>query len=139
MKYIVVVVGYFTKWIKAEALLTITAAKIRNFIWRRIVYRFGVPLAIVTFNGIQFTRYLTRDLCEELGIQMRFALIEHPQTNGKVESANKVILNGLKKKLDEAKGLWAYNTTIKSSIGETPYRLTFGTCAILPVEIQNKS
>ncbi|XP_057444380.1 uncharacterized protein LOC130736583 [Lotus japonicus] len=79
---------------------------------------------------------------------MRFASVEHPQTNGQAESANKVILNGLRKNLDEAKGLWAeelpdilwaYNTTVQTSIGETPYRLTYGTYAMLPVEVENQS
>ena len=30
----------------------------------------------------------------------------HPQTNGQVESANKNIFESLKKRLDDAKGLW---------------------------------
>lgn len=37
---------------------------------------------------------------------MKFILVVHPQANGKAKSANKIILGGIKKKLDEAKGLW---------------------------------
>jgi len=33
-----------------------------------------------------------------------FASVEHPQTNGQVESANRVLLRGLKRKLEQAKG-----------------------------------
>ncbi|XP_057444495.1 uncharacterized protein LOC130736721 [Lotus japonicus] len=47
--------------------------------------------------------YLGIEICADLGIEMRFASVEHPQTNGQAESANKVILKGLKKKLYEAK------------------------------------
>lgn len=65
--------------------------------WKRIVCRFGVPLALVTDNDTQFTSNLTRDFCEDLEIQMRFASVENPQTNGQAESVNKVILNGLKR------------------------------------------
>ncbi|XP_057418919.1 uncharacterized protein LOC130713140 [Lotus japonicus] len=82
----------------------------------------------------------------EMDIEMRFALVEHPQSNGQVESANKVILNGVKKRLGEAKGLWAdelitviwaYNTTLQSTTGETPFKLTYGVDAMIPVEVQD--
>ncbi|XP_057444260.1 uncharacterized protein LOC130736441 [Lotus japonicus] len=105
-------------------------------------------MALVMDNGTQFTSNVTREFCTEMGIEMRFASVEHPQTNGQAESANKVILEGLKKKLDEAKGLWAeelpgvlwaYNTTEQSSTRETPYRLTYGTDVMLPVEIANQN
>ncbi|XP_015949088.1 uncharacterized protein LOC107474020 [Arachis duranensis] len=70
--------------------------------------------------------------------------VEHPQTNGQVESANRIILQGLKKKLSEAKGewadlipeiLWSYNTSIQSAIGETPFKLVYGAKALIPIEI----
>ena len=68
----------------------------------------------------------------------------HPQTNGQVESANKNILNSLKKRLDDAKGLWveelsstlwAIQTTTHSEIRDTPFNLAFGSDAVIPVEI----
>ena len=31
--------------------------------------------------------------------------------------------------------LWAYRTTIRVPTGETPFRLTFGTKAVIPVEV----
>nr|XP_025674348.1 uncharacterized protein LOC112775091 [Arachis hypogaea] len=70
--------------------------------------------------------------------------VEHPQTNGQVESANRIILQGLKKKLGEAKGewadlipeiLWSYNTSIQSATGETPFKLVYGAEALIPVEV----
>jgi hypothetical protein len=47
------------------------------------------------------------DFCKHLGIQTKFVSVIHPQANGQAESANKVILNGIKKKLEAAKSLWA--------------------------------
>ncbi|RDX66712.1 hypothetical protein CR513_54488, partial [Mucuna pruriens] len=32
--------------------------------------------------------------------------VEHPQSNGQAEAANKVILKGLRRRLEEAKGRW---------------------------------
>ncbi|XP_057442199.1 uncharacterized protein LOC130733921 [Lotus japonicus] len=78
MKYIIVAVNYFTKWIEVEALATIRAAKVRNSLWQRIVCRFGVPMALVMDNGTQFTSNLIREFCADLGIEMRFASVEHP-------------------------------------------------------------
>ncbi|XP_070026488.1 uncharacterized protein [Nicotiana sylvestris] len=72
----------------------------------------------------------------------------HPAGNGKAESSNKVILNILKKKLKNAKGLWpellpevlwSYRTRPKTSICETPYSLVYGTDAVIPVEVGEPS
>ncbi|KAK3023914.1 hypothetical protein RJ639_043457 [Escallonia herrerae] len=74
----------------------------------------------------------------------RFTSVAHPQSNGQTENMNRGILQGLKKKLNEAKGawvdelpkvLWAYRTTPHSVTGETPFSLCYGTEAMLPVEI----
>ncbi|XP_025664847.1 uncharacterized protein [Arachis hypogaea] len=68
--------------------------------------------------------------------------------NNPVESANKIIVKGLKKRLNGAKGLWAdelgsvlwsYRTTPQISIGETPFPLTYGIEAVVPVEIGDPS
>lgn len=98
LRFILVVVDYFTKWIDAEPLAKITTTKIVNFYWRRIVCRFGAPRVIVLDNGTQFTSNQTKEFCRE----MRFSSVEHPQPNRQVESANKVSLCGLKRRLDEA-------------------------------------
>ena len=33
VKFLLVAIDYFTKWVEAEALLTITEVKIQNFVW----------------------------------------------------------------------------------------------------------
>ena len=68
-KFIIVAVDYFTKWAEAEPLATITEQKIRNFIWRAIICRFGIPRALVSDNGKQFDNGKFRDFCAELGIK----------------------------------------------------------------------
>ncbi|XP_068504124.1 uncharacterized protein [Phaseolus vulgaris] len=71
-----------------------------------------------------------------------------PQTNGQVESANRVLLRGLKRILDKAKGtwaeeapriVWAYHTTPQSTTKETPFNFVYGSNAMIPVEIQENS
>ena len=52
-------------------------------------------------------------------------------------------MNGLKKRLDDAKGrwveelshvLWTYRTTPQKSTGETPFLMTYGAEAVIPLE-----
>ena len=51
-KFVLVVIDYFTKWVEAEALATITETKVQNFIWKNIVCRFGIPRTIVSYNNL---------------------------------------------------------------------------------------
>jgi len=148
MKYLVVAIEYFTKWIEAEQVAQITAHKVQHFVWKNSVCRFGIPRRLGSDDGTQFTRQQLGKLCTELGIKQVFASVEHPQTNGQVESANRVLLRGLKRRLDKAKGtwaeevpriVWAYHTTPQSTTKETPFSLVYGSDAMIPVEIQENS
>ena len=145
LRFAIVAVDYFTKWAEAEPLATITEAKTTNFIWKNIICRFGVPHAIVSDNGKQFDNARFRDFCAELGIKNFFSSPGHPQANGQVEAVNKIIKKNIKTKLENHKGawadelpqvLWAYRTTARNSTGETPFSLTFGTEAVLPVDME---
>ena len=104
MKYLVVAIEYFTKWIEAKPVAQITTHKIQHFVWKNIVCRFGVPRRLVSNNGTQFASQQLGKLCTEVGIKQVFASVEHPQTNGQVESTNRVLLRGLKRRLEKAKG-----------------------------------
>jgi len=107
MKYLIVVIEYFTKWIEAEPVARITTHKVQHFVWKNIVCRFGVPRRLVSDNSTQFVSQQLGKLCAELGIKHVFASVEHPQTNGQMESANRILLRGLKRRLEKAKGVWA--------------------------------
>ncbi|XP_057756294.1 uncharacterized protein LOC130975523 [Arachis stenosperma] len=148
VKYLIVAIDYYTKWIEAKPLASISSSNCRKFMWRQVITRFGIPEVIISDNGTQFTDKKFMEFLNGLGIRQRFSSVEHPQTNGQVESANKVILSGLKKRLDSKKGawadelaavLWSYRTTEQSSTRETPFRLTYGVDAVIPVEIGEPS
>ena len=81
-KFIIVVVDYFTKWAEAEPLAIITEQNIRNFVWRAIICRFGIPRALVSDNGKQFDNGKFRDFCVELGIKNYYSSPAHPQSSG---------------------------------------------------------
>ena len=51
VRFLLITIDYFMKWVKAEALITITKAKVQNFVWKNIVCRFGIPRKIISNNG----------------------------------------------------------------------------------------
>ena len=50
MKFLVVGIDYFTKWVEAKLLANITQQNVKNFVWKNIVCRFGVPKVLVSDN-----------------------------------------------------------------------------------------
>src|ERR1051325_4304331 len=88
LKFLIVAVDYFTKWVEAEAVSRISADRVRCFYWRSIIFQFELPRVIVSDNGAQFASASVVEFCKELGIQNKFISVEHPQANGQAESAN---------------------------------------------------
>ena len=134
----IVAIEYFTKLIEAEPVAQITTHKVQHCVWKNIVCRFGVPRRPISDNGTQFARQQLGKLCAKVGIKQVFASVEHPQTNGQVESANRVLQRGSKRRLEKAKGawaeevpriVWAYHTTPQSSTMEMPFSLVYGSDA----------
>ena len=144
VKFLLIAIDYFTKWVEVEALTTITEARIQSFVWKNIICKFGIPWTIISDNGQQFDNQGFRDFCSSLGIKNQFSSPGHPQANGQTKVTNRTLPKIIKTRLDDAKGaqpkelpnvLWAYKTTARTPTGETPFRLTYGTEAIIPVEV----
>ena len=98
---------------------------------------------LISDNGLQFDSKMFSKYCGELEITNRYSTLVYPQGNGQAEVVNKVILSGLKKRLDDAKGkwveelphvLWTYRTTPCRSIREAPFSMTYGAKAVIPLE-----
>ncbi|GJW06148.1 reverse transcriptase domain-containing protein [Tanacetum coccineum] len=135
---------YFTKWIEAKVVVTISGSQVKKFVWDNIVCRFGLPGEIVSDNGKQFSDNPFKDWCEKLNITQRFASVKHPQSNGLVERENRSLGEGIKARLGEGNKnwikelshvLWAYRTMIKSSHDDTPFSLTYGTEAVIHAKV----
>ncbi|KAL5569244.1 hypothetical protein UlMin_025819 [Ulmus minor] len=78
MKFAVVAIDYYTKWVEAEPLSEITEARTTSFVWKNIVCRFGIPHSLVSNNGTQFDSTGLKKLCSELGIKKHFSSVAHP-------------------------------------------------------------
>ena len=140
----IVAIDYFTTWVEVEALSQITERKKTDFIWKNIICRYRIPYAIITDNRRQFDNHDFREFCQNLGVGLKFCTPAHPQANGQVEAANKVIKKLMKTRLGEKNGawvdelpgvLWAYRTTHKTATGEILFALAFDHEVVVLVEI----
>nr|XP_009609506.1 uncharacterized protein LOC104103308 [Nicotiana tomentosiformis] len=91
-----------------------------------------------------FTGKKTIEFFEKWHIKRILLTPYHPVGNGHAESSNKSILNIIKKKLEEDKGLcpdiipevlWAHKTTPKTSKGETHFSIVYGIYVVILVEV----
>jgi hypothetical protein len=97
LRYVVVAVEYFSKWIEAKPLATITSVTVQKFFSQNIVCRFGVPKAITVDNGTQFDAEAFKEFCDQIGTKIHFASVRHTESNGLVERANGIIMTGIMK------------------------------------------
>ncbi|XP_071916083.1 uncharacterized protein [Coffea arabica] len=97
--YVVVAVDYFTKWVEAKPLKSITGAAVQKFFWKNVICRFGLPRVVISDNGRQFADNPFRAWCENLRITQHFTSVEHPQANGQAENFNRTLFHGLKTRL----------------------------------------
>nr|AAR96234.1 putative polyprotein [Oryza sativa Japonica Group]ABF96264.1 retrotransposon protein, putative, Ty3-gypsy subclass [Oryza sativa Japonica Group] len=149
--HLFVAIDKFSKWIEAKPVVTITADNAPDF-FINIVHRFGVPNRIITDNGRQFTGGVFKDCCEDFGIKICYASVAHPMSNGQVERANGMILQGIKARVfDRLKPyagkwveqlpsvLWSLRTTPSRATGQSPFFLVYGAEAMLPSEVEFES
>ena len=99
---------------------------------------------IIFDNSCQFDSKKFKEFCVELGIQNHYLSPGHPQANGKTKVTNHTLLKLIKAQLEGVKGawpeelprvLWTYKTTARTPIGETPFKLAFGTEVVIPAKI----
>ena len=96
-------------------------------------------------NGKQFDSGAFRDFCLKLVIKNHYSSRAYPQANGQVEVTNESLFKIIKTWLEGAKGiwpdelpsvLWAYQTVTRTPTGETPFRLAYGSEAVLPAKVR---
>jgi transposase InsO family protein len=108
-----------------------------------------VPNSIITDNGAQFIGKKFLDFYEDHHIRVDWAAVAHPMTNGQVERANGMILQGLKLRIyndlnkfgkrwmkELPSVVWSLRTTPSRATGFTPFFLVYGAEAILPTDLE---
>jgi hypothetical protein len=143
--YIIVAIDYFTKWVEAMPTFDNTGNTVALFLFNHVIAHFNVPQAIVTDHGSHFRNFMMFELMEKLGLRHDNSTPYYPQANGQVEAINKVLITmlrwmiGIHKKTWHTmlfSALWAYQTSVKSATGFTPFRLIYGVESILPIEFE---
>jgi transposase InsO family protein len=137
----------FSKLVEVRPITNLKAEQAVTF-FTDIVYRFGVPNSIITDNGSQFTGRKFVEFCGKFHIRVDWTAVAHPQTNGQVERANGMILQGLKPRIFDRLNksgrkwlqelpavVWSLKTTPSRSTGFTPFFLVYGAEAILPTDL----
>ncbi|XP_010445590.1 PREDICTED: uncharacterized protein LOC104728289 [Camelina sativa] len=144
VKHLLVVTDYFTKWIEAESYQSITRDHVKDFLWKNVVCFHCIPYEIVTDNGTNLISSVVQKFCDDWGIPLTPYTPWYPQGNGQAEAANKLIMDGLKRRLGAAKSgsdaqrpgvLWATRTTPHGSTGEIAFSQAYGIEAVVPAEI----
>jgi ribonuclease HI/transposase InsO family protein len=146
--HLLVAIDKFSKWIEVRPLTSIRSEQAVAF-FTNIIHRFGVPNSIITDNGTQFTGKKFLDFCDDHHIRVDWAAVAHPMTNGQVERANDMILQGLKPRIyndlnkfgkrwmkELPSVVWSLTTTPSRATGFSPFFLVYGAEAILPTDLE---
>jgi hypothetical protein len=146
-RFLFVTINTFTKWMEAMLVVNITHDIVFKFL-QSIIFRFNIPKWVLTDNGTQFKGIKFTRCCADFDINHQASLVAHPQMNGQVERANRLILQVMKTRMFhglEAKGrnwhkelplvLWALQTNVNRATRDTPFHLVYGADAVLPPEI----
>ncbi|PKI40009.1 hypothetical protein CRG98_039579 [Punica granatum] len=84
--FILVAIDYFTKWIEAITLASVTAKAVARFLKRDIIVRYEVPATLITENAKNLNSKLIDELCAQFKIQHRNSSPYRPQINGAIEA-----------------------------------------------------
>ncbi|XP_070029023.1 uncharacterized protein [Nicotiana sylvestris] len=143
-RFILVAIDYFTKWVEAITLKSVTKKAVVDFVHSNLICRFGIPTTIITDNAANLNSHLMREICEQFKITHRNSTPYRPKADGAVEAANKNIKKILRKMIQSSRqwheklpfALLGYCTTVCTSVGATLYLLVYGTKALIPTEVE---
>ena len=101
-----VATDYFTKWVEAIPLKTMTSKEMIEFVKEHIVYRFGTPQTITTDQGSMFILEKFGEFVASMGIKLLNSSPYYAQANGQAEASNKGVIKLIKRNIDEYPRKW---------------------------------
>lgn len=143
-RYALVITDYATRFAIIIALKDKTAKTIAEAIWTRLFAFTGFPEEILSDNGGEF-RNVVKEMTTMHGIHRSWTTPFHPRTNGLTERFNRTLVNMVTTVTEGGNDVanWsmylpmiqlAYNTSLHSSIGQTPYFMMFGRRPYTPLD-----
>jgi transposase InsO family protein len=146
--HLLVAIDKFSKWAEVRPITNLRAEQAVMF-FTDIIHHFGVPNSIITDNGSQFTGRKFLEFCDKFLIRVDWAAVAHPHTNGQVERANGMILQGLKPRIFDQLNksgrkwlqelpavVWSLRTTPSRATRFTPFFLVHGAEVVLPMDLE---
>jgi transposase InsO family protein len=144
-KYILVAIDYFTNWVEAAPMKTLTAEETIRVFFQIIISRHGCPERLLSDSGTQFTSDLMKKLCECFNITKIESSPYHQQANGKVEKFIGFLKKALtlitpRDKLEKWNELidhclLVYRTSVSRVLNDNPFYLLYGRDALLPQDL----
>ena len=141
-KYIVAATDHFTKWSEAAAIPDKSGLSVALFIYSSIC-KLGCMDTVITDQGREFNNELNDKLLDLFQSEHRITSAYHPQSNGQRERDNRTLKDALSKVSNEKGDDWdqyiqgilfAYSTSIHSSINITPFKAMYNRDAKLPLD-----
>lgn len=130
---IFVVLDHFSKFPFIHPVRKFTADAIIEYL-QEVFLTFGVPESIVSDNGTQFKANKFNKLLSHYGISHVYTAVHSPQANAS-ERVNRSVISAIKAYVKPDQKDWdnqlgniacSLRSTFHSSIGTSPYRMTFG-------------
>ena len=145
-RYILVVGGHFTKYMMAYPLSNQEAITVGRILVEEYFCQYRVPQQLHSDQGSQYESELIQEVCKILDIKKTRTTPHHPSCtcNGEIERFNRTLADILATTLDNRHLDWdrhvkkaclAYNTSVHSTTGYTPFFLMHGYEAGLPVDL----
>ena len=144
VKFLLVIVDFFTKWIKARPLWEISSSEVEKFTWKHLMCRYGLPYTIITNNGTQFKAQAYEEFLMRLGVKHLMTSVKHPKPTVRQRQPIGSSLNRCAPdstsprvygKRNSPNILWAYHCSPQTTTNETPLWLTYGSDAMIPNKV----
>ena len=124
----------------------ITAVATAQLLWQNVVKLHGVPRAIYSDRGPQFTANSWQELWRLTGTKLKYSSAYHPQTQGVVERMNAVVSQTLRCLIHNTNEMkkWeillptvelVINSLPNSSTGFSPFFLNYGYEPVTPIQL----
>ena len=144
LRFIFVIIDYFTKWVEATSYASVTRSMICKFIKKEIICRYRIPERIILDNTTNLNNKMMEQICEQFKIKHHNSTPYHPKMNETVEAVNKNVKKIMAKMKDTYKdwheklpfALHAYQTAVRTSTKATPFSLVYRMEAVLPIEVE---
>eukprot|EP00731_Ephydatia_muelleri_P021198 Em0013g925a len=143
-KYVLVASDCFTRWVEVYGIPNQEATTVAKKLVDEMFCRFSPPEQLHSDQGRQFESELVKEICVLLQIRKTHTTPYHPQCNGMVERFNRTLLDMLATTIDNHQADWqhhirklclAYNSSIHSTTGFSPFFLMFGRQVKLPIDL----